>query len=560
MSSVQGEPLKIHLPFRKSPRSKEEEIAQVSVSTPININALQDELKLHPDKNFVKHLIHGLTHGFDTGLQFLPKFSIICKNLKSALNDPCSVSALVEKEVEKGYLIGPFDKIPFRDYRINPIGLAEHKYSKKKRLIVDLSAPHQDVDNPSLNSLIDKITCSLKYVTIDDAIHIIKRCGVGAWLMKTDITDAFKLLPIHPSLWPYHGVMWKDKFYFFTRLVFGSRSSPKLFDCLSRAVCWIAKNNYNINNILHLLDDFLVIEPTTTNATATMERFMSVFKNLNIPIGAHKTVGPCTSLEYLGVYLDSRSCESRLPYEKIQRIIEFVDDFKHKKSCTKRELLSLLGHMNFACRCIKPGRSFVSHLITLSTTVRELHFRVKLNIECRSDLHMWSQFLKGWNGVSFFLDDHITTAADLHLYTDATREAFGGIYVNKWFQGIFPDELKAGDTSMALFELYPIVMACVLWGHQWGQKRILFHCDNEATVEIITKGRSKVCSIMRLVRKLTFHAALHNFVLHAVHIPGKSNNIADAISRFQMSRFRRLAPQADILPVPCLPATSLMMN
>ena len=107
---------------------------------------------------------------------------------------------------------------------------------------------------------------------------------------------------------------------------------------------------------------------------------------------------------------------------------------------------------------------------------------------------MWQEFLQGWNGVSFFLDDNITNAADVHLYTDATDRAFGGIFANKWFQIVFPDDIISQDnndvTSMALLELYPIVVACFLWGCQWQKKRILFHCDNMATVQIINKGRS----------------------------------------------------------------------
>ncbi|XP_060077427.1 uncharacterized protein LOC132556980 [Ylistrum balloti] len=529
-------------------------------STPINLTALKTALDGHPDENFVNFLLDGLTFGFDTGFQFLPLNSFECSNLKSALADHESVTDLVNKEVVRGYLLGPFDHIPYKNYRINPIGLAEHKYSKKKRLIVDMSAPHQDVNNPSLNSLIDKITCSLKYTSIDDAIRVIKELHQNAWLMKTDITDAFKLLPIKPELWPYHGICWDGKYYFFTRLVFGSRSSPKLFDNLSRAICWIAQNKYNIQHILHLLDDFLVIEPASAIATRTMSSFLKVFQDLNIPIGAHKTVGPVTCLEYLGVFLDSTRMECRLPAEKVSRIICVLESFANRKCCTKRELLSLLGHMNFATRCVKPGRSFVSHLISLSTSARELHFHVKLNAECRSDLNMWALFLRNWNGASFFLDDHVTSAADLHLFTDATNVAFGGIYKNQWFQGVFPAELQRSEPSMALFELYPIVMACVLWGHQWCKKRVLFHCDNMATVDIITKGRSKVKSIMRLVRTLTFHSAMYNFIVHARHIPGSDNNIADAISRSQMSRFRKLAPQADLHPVPCLPMVSIMMT
>ena len=150
--------------------------------------------------------------------------------------------------MNKGFLYGPFDKPPFQTYRISPIGVAEHKYSKKKRLIVDLSAPHNNDDDVSMNSLIDKSEFSVSYVRVDDiAINVIKSCGAGANLCKTDIVDAFKLIPIRPDLWQYHGICWNSKYYFFKRLCFGSRSSPKI---LSGAIHWIATNNYKIPNLL----------------------------------------------------------------------------------------------------------------------------------------------------------------------------------------------------------------------------------------------------------------------------------------------------------------------
>lgn len=550
------------MPFRETYDSHQSQIASASlaVTTPINIAVLAQELTSHPDKEFVSYLLQGLRIGFDTGFSHLPSNSIQCRNLQSATKDPAAVQDLIRKELEKGFLLGPFDAVPFQQYRINPIGLAEHKYSRKKRLIVDMSAPHDDPANPSLNSLIDKETHSLKYVTIDDAISIIKQLGQGSKLLKTDISDAFKLLPIRQDLWPFHGISWGNMFYFYVRLVFGSRSSPKIFDNLSTAISWIARYQYHIANVLHLLDDFLVVEPPGANASETMSTFLDIFHRLNIPIAMHKTEGPVTSLEYLGVQLDTVRMEARLPVVKICRILEILQSFLEKKSCTKRQLLCLLGHMNFASRIIRPGRSFVSHLISLSTSVKELHHHVTLTAAVRSDLAMWSVFLKNWNGVSFFLDDQVTPAVDMELYTDATLTSFAGYFKNKWFQGFFPEELYAEKQSMALFELYPIVMACVLWGHLWSCKKILFHCDNMATVEIIRNGRSKVPSIMKLMRRLTFHSATHNFIIYAKHIEGKNNCIADALSRWQMSRFRVLAPQADNRPTQCLPMQSLMMG
>ena len=37
-----------------------------------------------------------------------------------------------------------------------------------------------------------------------------------------------------------------------------------------------------------------------------------------------------------------------------------------------------------------------------------------------------------------------------------------------------------------------------------------------------------------------------NVAFTARHIPGKANNVADALSRFQMGRFRESAPDAEL--------------
>ncbi|CAG2199755.1 unnamed protein product [Mytilus edulis] len=82
---------------------------------------------------------------------------------------PEDVTKLVDDELRKGYLIGLFTKPPFDTYRISPIGIVEGKYSKKKRLILDLSASHNNDEHHSINDLINKEDYSLTYVRIDDA-------------------------------------------------------------------------------------------------------------------------------------------------------------------------------------------------------------------------------------------------------------------------------------------------------------------------------------------------------------------------------------------------------
>ena len=67
------------------------------------------------------------------------------------------------------------------------------------------------------------------------------------------------------------------------------------------------------------------------------------------------------------------------------------------------------------------------------------------------------------------------------------------------------------------------------------EKRIVFQCDDEVVVTMIN---TKQCKII-----LTYRAQ---------HIPGRRNEIADSLSRFQHERFRQLALLADHNPYPIL--------
>ena len=146
--------------------------------------------------------MEGFEEGFHTGLISLPSQSHECGNLLSATTNPELVDELLGVELAKGFIIGPFLFPPFAMWRVSPVGVVRGKFSNKYRLVYDLSAPHSS-PIPSLNSLIPSGEFALKYASVDSAIQHILQLGVGAWLSKADVSDAFKLLPIMPSLWQW---------------------------------------------------------------------------------------------------------------------------------------------------------------------------------------------------------------------------------------------------------------------------------------------------------------------------------------------------------------------
>ena len=65
-----------------------------------------------------------------------------------------------------------------------------------------------------------------------------------------------------------------------------------------------------------------------------------------------------------------------------------------------------------------------------------------------------------------------------------------------------------------------------------------------ALVAIMDKRTSKSKSVMRLLRPLVMCTLRNHMQFKAVHIEGSINMIAYALSRFQISQFREVAPNA----------------
>ena len=55
---------------------------------------------------------------------------------------------------------------------------------------------------------------------------------------------------------------------------------------------------------------------------------------------------------------------------------------------------------------------------------------------------------------------------------------------------------------------------------------------------------------MVLIRSLLGVVARYNFTFEALHVPGVSNPVADALSRFNWQVFQRLAPDSSPIPTP----------
>ena len=389
----------------------------------------------------------------------------------------------------------------------------------------------------SVNDFIPDSESSVHFNHFDEAVKIVASLGQGALLAKLDVKSAFRICLVCPEDWHLLGFSFKDMFFVDLCLPFGLRSSVNRFSQLADASLWIL-------NATNYLDDYFLAAPGASQQfQEQLKLATSVFATLGIPLAPEKVIGLLNVITYLGIEIDSSKIELRLPERKIEEMSGILAQLKGRKKCTKRELLSLIGKLSFASKIIPSGRTFIRRLIDLSTTVRRLSHRVSLNHDAREDINWWQQFLPSWNGRQKILDINTTLCPSVNLYTDASGQIGFGIYFNgEWVAQKWPE--KFAQNSIQWKELFPIYLACYIWGKQFHEKRLLFHCDNMAITNIWATGMSKCTKIMSLVRKIFFIAAENNFTVNIKHIPGIDNSVADSLSRFQMPRFRQLAPMA----------------
>ena len=401
--------------------------------TPIKISKLEFYLNGYPPA-LKCYLLDGFLRGFSLDYVGHHETSF-CNNLLSAIQNPSAVNEKLSKELKFGRIAGPFSEKPFSSLRLLPLGLIPKKAPGEFRLIHHLSFPY----GTSVNSHIPTEASSVRYASIDDAIRIIRRTGRGCALEKTDVKNAFRLIPVNPNDYDLLGIFWQDHFYYDKCLPMGCSSSCKIFEAFSSALEWIAHHKLSTPGILHILDDFLIIERDTVTCSTKLLSLLTTCDDLGVAMAPEKTVGPSTVLSFAGIELDTCKLEARLSQDKIDKCTNMIQDFLKRKKVTLKDMQSLMGLLNFTCSVVVPGRTFLRRMINLTVGVRRPMHMIHLTSAVKGDLHLWLQFLTQFNGKSFFLDFIWLSSDMIHLYTDASGSlGYGAVFGRNWLYGAWP--------------------------------------------------------------------------------------------------------------------------
>ena len=178
-----------------------------------------------------------------------------------------------------------------------------------------------------------------------------------------------------------------------TALPFGLRLAPKIFTAVADAVEWIVREE-GVDFVVHYVDDFLVMgAPGSDECAAALRKLLDVFHRLGLPVALNKLERPSSKLVFLGLELNSRALEVRLPQYKLEELKELIKRWEGLKTCLRKDLDSLVGKLAHAAQVVPPGKTYLRRMFELKAATSRIQGKIRLNQGFRSDLMWWAMFL-----------------------------------------------------------------------------------------------------------------------------------------------------------------------
>lgn len=391
------------------------------------------------------------------------------------------------------------------------------------RIIHDGSMPH----GHAMNDYATAEEC--QYQSLQDALDLV---NAGSFMAKIDLKSAYRSVRLHPSNFEATGLHWdfegetKPTYMIDTRLPFGSRKAPAIFNRLTQSVRrMMERRGYQV---VVYLDDFFLVGSTKEQCKEALNVLLTLLRQLGFMISYPKVVCPTRELTFLGIVIDTENMTTALPSDKLQELQEMLLLFSPRRRATRKQLQSLAGKLNWACQVIKGGRTFLRRIIDTIAPLQAASHKVLLSSDFKLDLKWWLKFLAIFNGSMPIRD--VKPIVDVEV--DACNYASGIYFRGDWqFVPFHLDYPAASSWHINHKELISVLFAARRWGHLWANSRVLIHTDSMVAKAILNKGTTKNKAVMQVLRELFWLAVSHNFDVTATYVPGKLNDRADAISR-----------------------------
>ena len=310
------------------------------VSTPIEVDRFEALLADHPNPAFVRSVCIGLREGFwpfaHTHPNEWPTTWDNSERPPKTQGERDFIASQIEKEQQARRYSPAFGPDLLPGMYSMPVHAVPKPGTDKHRLVTDHSA-----GKFALNEMISRDDIS--GVTLDNvqdlgnALRLFRRTSPHEELVvwKADVSEAYRLIPMHP-LWQVKQVVsFEGKCYVDQRNVFGGRASQRLFHAVMALVIWIAVMKLLLYFLFIYVDDSFSFEqckrlefyPRYNKFLPTnLTRLLRLWDHLGIPHEERKQVfGP--ELPIIGFDVDPNAMRVRMSDDSRIKLVSDLREF-----------------------------------------------------------------------------------------------------------------------------------------------------------------------------------------------------------------------------------------
>lgn len=407
-------------------------------------------------------------------------------------------------------------------------------------------------------------------------------------LWKSDVKGAFRLIPSHP-LWQLKQVVTTNyptrsdivagidrgplKRRVDWRSCFGSCGSPRLWASAMGLVLWIALHHpkYNLLNNCHdvrepddKVDAFVYVDdnfgyeieglllyysPYDKWMPARQVALLELWDELGIPHDAVKQVFGA-ELFVIGFLVDANEMTITLPTESKTELIEAVSHFITTSKRSLHEWEQLSGWISWSLNVFPLLRPALCNIYEKIASKTRRHATIYLNNSVKEDLRWYLDRTRRSSGVLAFqaLDWNPYVEADYTIFCDACPSGMG-FWSPDTHLGHFCKVPQESPKDTIFFWEAACVLAALEYfcadypfpGKDKGRTRLTIFTDNLNTVHMFDRLSAKPSynCLLKAAVDLILH---HDIDLRVLHVAGKANVVADAISRQQFKTAVSLIP------------------
>jgi hypothetical protein len=499
------------------------------------------------------YILQGLEFGFDLHVDAakLPGKRVF-KNYKSAYESRDKVHDALSKRVRAGKTLklGPFDgkasSLPGAQGRTVSQGAVP------KKLEPESARPFSDHTKSGFNS-----ACDIEFLahSLDTYSEIARELKPGYSMRVEDIDGAYPILPLAPSTWKFMYVWWYDvdipldcqdgpnTLYVHVFGDFGTSAMPGVWDKFFRCVKAMAILDGVLSLPMpHYVDDNSIIGPDAGMVDAVAERLGHYLLDCGISFKSLKSRSAASRQLVIGFWWDSIQRTRTLEDVKLSAYLDMFKAMALRRVVTLHELQVLVGRMHRSILTMPPGSNiFLSRLLPLMKGLKMPWHKKRLTAGAREDIRSVVNALEFNRGRGYFSYDHLPWADP--IYTDAMKDgkaaAWGWVSASGVFDFGTYGKSAAREACIDALEGDAVLRAAHSLASSWSGKRVPLYVDNSAFQLSLSKGRSRVERLNRILRQLYSLSVKFDCIFCPTWISTHHNIGADALSRGKLDEFRR---------------------